>query len=223
MNISKRIASIREVKGFTQKQIADLLDMEQSNYSRLEGRGSKLTIEQLEKIASALGVSVVELLTGEGENEEIDELKRKLGEYRDHIFKITVEKETENSSMMFWGFYTFNGYMTQFGLKNNLFTEAQYSQLINDVQAIPLNDDDFDTDLFDLLQKKTDLHCVTHLMNEEQIVSAIDELDYVSKELLHLFFNKNMLLDKKLHKTYHKYLALDTLKKIAKQVKDSSK
>lgn len=224
MDTSKRIASIREAKGFTQKQIADLLDMEQSNYSRLEGRGNKLTIEQLEKIAVALGISMVELLRGQTESEEIEALKRKTDEFREHIFKITLEKDVENSSLMFWIFYTFNNYMTQFGLRNNLFTEGQYSQFIEDVQIdSENNDDDTDPDLSEYLQKKTNLACVTNLMNEEQIVSAIEELDYVSKEFLHLFFNKNMLIDKRLHKAYHKYLALDTLKKIAKQVNGTSK
>lgn len=72
MNISKNISSIRESKGIKQYQVAELLGIEPPNYSRLEKRGDKLTIEQLEKIATALGVSVKELLFGEKEESKED-------------------------------------------------------------------------------------------------------------------------------------------------------
>lgn len=47
--------------------------MERSNYARLEARGNKLSVEQLEQIARVLGVSVVELLTGEVQKVEDSE------------------------------------------------------------------------------------------------------------------------------------------------------
>lgn len=72
MNISKNISSIREAKGIKQYQVAEILGIEPPNYSRLEKRGDKLTIEQLEKISVALGVSVKELLFGEKEEAKED-------------------------------------------------------------------------------------------------------------------------------------------------------
>lgn len=62
MDISKRIVEVREGKHITQTELARKLEMEQSNYSRLEKRGDKLTVEQLERIAQALDVTVGELL-----------------------------------------------------------------------------------------------------------------------------------------------------------------
>lgn len=62
MNLSDQIIKVRESKGITQAEAARLLDMVQSNYARLEKRGSKLTLEQVENIAEALGASVNDLL-----------------------------------------------------------------------------------------------------------------------------------------------------------------
>ena len=62
MNIIERIRHIREGKGLTQEDIAERLNTTRSNYAYLEGRGEKLTIEQLQKIADALGVGVGDLM-----------------------------------------------------------------------------------------------------------------------------------------------------------------
>ena len=62
MDISNRIKQVREAKRIKQIEISDALEMNNSYYARLEKRGSKLTLEQIEKIAGALGVSVAELL-----------------------------------------------------------------------------------------------------------------------------------------------------------------
>jgi transcriptional regulator with XRE-family HTH domain len=62
MNITERIRHIRESKGLTQEDIAERFSVTRSNYAYLEGRGKKLTIEQLQKIAEALGVGIGELM-----------------------------------------------------------------------------------------------------------------------------------------------------------------
>lgn len=75
MGISERITTARKAKGITQTFIAEKLEMDRGNYSKLEKRGSKMTVEQLQSIADALGVSIGELLgieqtPGGGEGEE---------------------------------------------------------------------------------------------------------------------------------------------------------
>lgn len=62
MDISKNIISIRESKGIKQYEVAEKLGIDPPNYSRLEKRGEKLTVEQLTKIADALGVSIFDFL-----------------------------------------------------------------------------------------------------------------------------------------------------------------
>lgn len=84
MDLTNTIRKLRESKGLTQEDLADRFGVTRSNYAYLEGRGNKLTVEQLEKIAVALGISVVELLTGEPQPIQNDErangLVKRLGE-----------------------------------------------------------------------------------------------------------------------------------------------
>ena len=86
MDVSKNIIAIREEKKIKQSEVADALNTERSNYARLEKRGSKLTLEQLEQIAAALGVTVDYILhygepepENEKESEKIKELEREYG------------------------------------------------------------------------------------------------------------------------------------------------
>jgi transcriptional regulator with XRE-family HTH domain len=89
MNISERIKIFRERKGFTQQQIADKLGIERPNYSRLEKRGDKLTIEQLKDITNALGVTLKELLF----DEQSTDIEREL-EFSKHRLD-ALEKENK--------------------------------------------------------------------------------------------------------------------------------
>lgn len=72
-SISERIKSLRESKRIRQSEIAAALDVDNSNYAKLERRGKKLTLEQLEKIATALGLSVFELLGSTADDVDMTE------------------------------------------------------------------------------------------------------------------------------------------------------
>jgi transcriptional regulator with XRE-family HTH domain len=58
MNIGEKIKKVREAKGFSQKQVAVMLDMDQSQYSKIENSKTDPTTSTLEKIAKTLGVDV---------------------------------------------------------------------------------------------------------------------------------------------------------------------
>lgn len=58
METSTAIRLLRDKKGVKQINIAHALGMEQSNYSRLEKRGDKITLEQLKTIVKVLGVGL---------------------------------------------------------------------------------------------------------------------------------------------------------------------
>lgn len=62
MNISENIKWIRESKNLSQMEIAKILQIKRSNYHKLESKGNKLTMVQIESIAKALNVSLQELL-----------------------------------------------------------------------------------------------------------------------------------------------------------------
>ena len=65
MDIGQKIKAIRSTKGLTQSQIAEQIGLDTSSYARIEKKGNKLSVGQLQSIAKILGVGVGELL-GEG-------------------------------------------------------------------------------------------------------------------------------------------------------------
>jgi transcriptional regulator with XRE-family HTH domain len=63
-NLGIRIKAMRKEKGFTQQELAALIDYEKSHMSRLENGGTNPTFLTLMKVASALNISVSVLLEG---------------------------------------------------------------------------------------------------------------------------------------------------------------
>ncbi len=61
MDIGKRVRKIRESKGLTQTEVADKIDMDQSQYSRLEKNTTDPSVSTLNRIASALGINLTDL------------------------------------------------------------------------------------------------------------------------------------------------------------------
>lgn len=62
ISIGKKIKSIRESKGLTQQNLADLCDFEKSNVSRIEAGRTNITVKNLYKISKALGVKISEII-----------------------------------------------------------------------------------------------------------------------------------------------------------------
>lgn len=89
MNISERIKEYREKKLLTQQEVADKLNMTQASYQYLEKRDKKLTIEQIQKIADVLGVSLKEIISGEVDNDS-----KKIEEENTLLKKTIEDKET---------------------------------------------------------------------------------------------------------------------------------
>lgn len=78
MDMSQRIKELREGKRLKQSEIADKLGLEQANYSRIERKGDKLTLKELKEIASAMDISLKELMFNEPDNSELKDLKTQL-------------------------------------------------------------------------------------------------------------------------------------------------
>jgi len=62
LRIGRKIATLREDKGWSQRMLADHADIEQAHLARIESGLVEPGILVLEKIATALGVSLLELL-----------------------------------------------------------------------------------------------------------------------------------------------------------------
>lgn len=95
MDIAKAIQLIREEKRLTQYDVADQMGIERSNYARFEKRGDKLTIEQLQNIARALGVTIKDILFyGQPDNSEaVKHLENTVAELKQKLEKCTQDRE----------------------------------------------------------------------------------------------------------------------------------
>ncbi len=67
--INKRIAELRNLKGLTQADFANCLDIKPSTYSRKESKGT-FKPEELSKIASLLGITIAELFSENTDNQK---------------------------------------------------------------------------------------------------------------------------------------------------------
>jgi len=82
--LGERIRELRKVRGFTQEQFAELIDVEQKHVSRLELGKSFPTLERLEKISNALDVPLrdifdfVHLADQETRTMSIEEMMKRL-------------------------------------------------------------------------------------------------------------------------------------------------
>jgi transcriptional regulator with XRE-family HTH domain len=61
MEIGERIKKIREARGLSQKEIAAIIKMDQSQYSKLEKDKTDPSVSTLAKVANALGAQLSEL------------------------------------------------------------------------------------------------------------------------------------------------------------------
>ncbi len=101
MDLAQMIKQIREGKSLRQADIAEELGMDTSNYSRLEKRGVKLTLEQVTQIARAMDVPVEELLLGHNfsnPQKEVKDLKIRIAELKAHneicVQELQMQKES---------------------------------------------------------------------------------------------------------------------------------
>jgi len=63
MDIGKKIRKIRLLKGLSQENIAEILCVDYTNYGRIErGQAKNISIEKLEKIASAFNMGLIDFL-----------------------------------------------------------------------------------------------------------------------------------------------------------------
>ena len=61
INIGKNITKFRRSKGIKQGELADMLNMERSNLTRIESGKQRPNDENIEKIAEILGVEIKDL------------------------------------------------------------------------------------------------------------------------------------------------------------------
>jgi HTH-type transcriptional repressor of puuD len=65
MNISERVTQIRDMRGMSQREVAELAGISASNYNEVERGISKCPIGTLEKICKALNITLSEFFKDE--------------------------------------------------------------------------------------------------------------------------------------------------------------
>ena len=75
MAFPEQLARIRRDKGFTQKELAEKVELHQSQIHRYESGASQPTLDALRKLALALAVTTDELVFEEDERGPGDELR----------------------------------------------------------------------------------------------------------------------------------------------------
>lgn len=97
-HIGKTIKAIREEKKMTQQQIAELIHMHRSNYSRVEAGDRDLSLEAVSKIAKYFGMTIDELVNFDGNlPDEVTIEDKSLMEQ----LRLIQELEPEEKNMIF--------------------------------------------------------------------------------------------------------------------------
>lgn len=131
MDIASNIKAIRKAKGITPTMMAKELGIEATNYPRLENRGNQLTYSNLEKISKALGLTVVELITWEGElkkpvidnalHHRVKELETQLSVYEENRDYRAQEEEYTNAIF----FYLLDNVLWDIAYNYNIMTHEE--------------------------------------------------------------------------------------------------
>lgn len=63
VNVGSNIKKLRELKGLTQENMAEELEMSTNGYGKIERGESEITVNKLEKISEILGMSINDVLS----------------------------------------------------------------------------------------------------------------------------------------------------------------
>ena len=66
MDTCQNIKKIREDKGMTQQQVAELISMHRSNYSKIETGQREISVDALNKIARYFGMTIDQIVNFDG-------------------------------------------------------------------------------------------------------------------------------------------------------------
>ena len=98
MDIGKNIRRLREERGITQQQLADLVNMHRSNYSKIEKGERELSISALVKVAKHFSITLDELVNMKGKIPQEEKLEDKTTLEQ---VKMINELEPQDKEMVF--------------------------------------------------------------------------------------------------------------------------
>jgi transcriptional regulator with XRE-family HTH domain len=90
--MTSHIRNARILKGYSQEQMADLLGLSQSQYSRIESSGSGLDVKRIDSIARILELEVTEIVAGSRNDlPKIEQLLDRIYHLESEIRKVQIE------------------------------------------------------------------------------------------------------------------------------------
>ncbi len=95
MKIGDKIKKAREAKGWSQKEVALNIIMDQSQYSKIENNKTDPHLSTIEKIADALEISLEQLFTAEQTFKDINSFDKSLVEKMQMVEQLEdIEKKS---------------------------------------------------------------------------------------------------------------------------------
>lgn len=191
----------------TQAVVAELLDMDRANYSRIEKRGEKLTIEQLTGIAKALGVSLGEILGLESKPtainaEQVKQLGKRVGEL-DELSGLLRKQNEKLMNSIEIAAKTFipeiHNVMINMAFETGFLNEDNakgYLTFIKDK-----DDGSLDFDISDECNLHTDFF-LFDILNAKQLERMVDDLPPIHSYCLQLLANTDAIINEKLKQAW---------------------
>lgn len=121
MNIGDHIKQIRVLKGFSQKEIALALEMDQAQFSRIEGGKTDPAFSTIVKVAVALGIQLSELVNTDNSVRDVNSYDKSVIEKM-----ILVDQLEEKEKVAF--FSILDALVSKKKLKDSLATALTLSQ-----------------------------------------------------------------------------------------------
>ena len=68
MNVNEKIRTIREIRNWSQEDMAEKMNMSKNGYAKIERGETKLNLHKLEQIANIFNIDVLELIKNDDKN-----------------------------------------------------------------------------------------------------------------------------------------------------------
>lgn len=199
MDVSKEIVKVREAKRIKQSEVAEKLNMERPNYSRIEKRGLKMSLEQLIQIADVLEVPFMDLLKDSDNpiiNPEFSEIKKENKELKGKIAdleddKKLLKKELLQIQSQFEEVYLKNAFSTILPFIFKEFLEILRTN----------NSKEYSTDLYKLFEKlisfDRDSQNTIYIFDKWEVencyITKLIDYDWFLNKILKGFFDETII------------------------------
>lgn len=91
MDVGKRIRELREKEGFSQNELANIADVSQTHLRRIELGQSGVSVDHLQMICDALGISLADFFDVETRQDELVDAVKKLTPRQKYLLTVFLQ------------------------------------------------------------------------------------------------------------------------------------